>query len=159
MPKRRRISARISRAKWVSWRSALLRRRTVPSPPCRPFTCPPTITRTLLPPPRSRTSTPPPTFRAPSREFGIYPAVDPLASTSRILDPRILGDEHYDTAQSGERRVAALQGPAGHHRHSRHRRIEATKTSRRIRAPAKSSVSFRSPSTWPSNSPASRANT
>ena len=32
-------------------------------------------------------------------ELGIYPAVDPLASTSRILDPRILGDEHYDVAQ------------------------------------------------------------
>src|SRR5208283_3197710 len=29
----------------------------------------------------------------------IYPAVDPLASTSRILDPIILGHEHYDTAQ------------------------------------------------------------
>ena len=33
-------------------------------------------------------------------EIGIYPAVDPLASTSRILDPRIVGQEHYDTAQS-----------------------------------------------------------
>jgi F-type H+/Na+-transporting ATPase subunit beta len=32
-------------------------------------------------------------------ELGIYPAVDPLASTSRILDPRILGDEHYNVAQ------------------------------------------------------------
>src|SRR5678809_1306644 len=32
-------------------------------------------------------------------ELGIYPAVDPLASNSRILDPRILGDEHYNTAQ------------------------------------------------------------
>ncbi|MFZ0593499.1 MAG: F0F1 ATP synthase subunit beta [Bryobacteraceae bacterium] len=32
-------------------------------------------------------------------EMGIYPAVDPLASTSRILDPNILGDEHYTTAQ------------------------------------------------------------
>jgi F-type H+-transporting ATPase subunit beta len=32
-------------------------------------------------------------------ERGIYPAVDPLASTSRILDPRIVGDEHYNTAQ------------------------------------------------------------
>ena len=31
--------------------------------------------------------------------MGIYPAVDPLASTSRILDPRIIGDRHYDTAQ------------------------------------------------------------
>ena len=33
-------------------------------------------------------------------ELGIYPAVDPLASTSRILDPRILGDEHYDVARN-----------------------------------------------------------
>jgi len=32
-------------------------------------------------------------------EIGIYPAVDPLASTSRILDPRIVGDDHYDVAQ------------------------------------------------------------
>jgi F-type H+-transporting ATPase subunit beta len=32
-------------------------------------------------------------------ELGIYPAVDPLASTSRILDPRILGDEHYGVAR------------------------------------------------------------
>src|SRR5246127_1837708 len=31
-------------------------------------------------------------------EIGIYPAVDPLASTSRILDPRIVGQEHYDVA-------------------------------------------------------------
>ena len=33
-------------------------------------------------------------------EQGIYPAVDPLASTSRILDPRIIGDDHYSTAQA-----------------------------------------------------------
>ncbi|MBQ0078714.1 MAG: F0F1 ATP synthase subunit beta [Eubacterium sp.] len=32
-------------------------------------------------------------------ELGIYPAVDPLASTSRILDPLILGQEHYETAR------------------------------------------------------------
>ena len=32
-------------------------------------------------------------------EFGIYPAVDPLASTSRILDPRVLGPEHYGVAR------------------------------------------------------------
>ena len=31
--------------------------------------------------------------------MGIYPAVDPLASTSRILDARVIGDDHYDTAQ------------------------------------------------------------
>ncbi|HTC93490.1 MAG TPA: F0F1 ATP synthase subunit beta [Terriglobales bacterium] len=35
----------------------------------------------------------------PLTEIGIYPAVDPLASTSRILDPRIVGKEHYDVAQ------------------------------------------------------------
>jgi F-type H+-transporting ATPase subunit beta len=32
-------------------------------------------------------------------ELGIYPAVDPLASTSRILDPRIVGEEHYRVAK------------------------------------------------------------
>jgi len=32
-------------------------------------------------------------------ELGIYPAVDPLASTSRILDPRVVGWDHYNTAQ------------------------------------------------------------
>ena len=33
-------------------------------------------------------------------ELGIYPAVDPLDSTSRILDPNVLGREHYDTARA-----------------------------------------------------------
>ena len=37
-------------------------------------------------------------------ELGIYPAVDPLDSTSRILDPRVVGDEHYEVA----RRVQAI---------------------------------------------------
>lgn len=36
-------------------------------------------------------------------ELGIYPAVDPLASTSRILDPRVLGEEHYGTARGVQR--------------------------------------------------------
>jgi F-type H+-transporting ATPase subunit beta len=36
-------------------------------------------------------------------EKGIYPAVDPLTSTSRILDPRIVGDEHYTTAREVQR--------------------------------------------------------
>jgi F-type H+/Na+-transporting ATPase subunit beta len=35
--------------------------------------------------------------------LGIYPAVDPLASSSRILDPRILGKEHYETARDVKR--------------------------------------------------------
>jgi F-type H+-transporting ATPase subunit beta len=34
---------------------------------------------------------------------GIYPAVDPLASTSRILDPNIVGEEHYRTARETQR--------------------------------------------------------
>jgi F-type H+-transporting ATPase subunit beta len=32
-------------------------------------------------------------------ELGIYPAVDPLASTSRILDPRVIGEDHYAVAR------------------------------------------------------------
>lgn len=36
-------------------------------------------------------------------ELGIYPAVDPLTSTSRILTPRIVGDEHYNVAQGVKR--------------------------------------------------------
>jgi F-type H+/Na+-transporting ATPase subunit beta len=36
-------------------------------------------------------------------ELGIYPAVDPLDSTSRILDPRIVGEEHYRTARDVQR--------------------------------------------------------
>ncbi len=36
-------------------------------------------------------------------ELGIYPAVDPLTSTSRVLDPNIVGAEHYDVAQETKR--------------------------------------------------------
>ncbi len=36
-------------------------------------------------------------------ELGIYPAVDPLDSTSRILDPRVLGEEHYNVAREVQR--------------------------------------------------------
>ena len=36
-------------------------------------------------------------------EQGIYPAVDPLASTSRALDPEIVGDEHYEVATAVQR--------------------------------------------------------
>ncbi len=39
----------------------------------------------------------------PLSELGIYPAVDPLASTSRILSPRAVGQEHYDVAQGVKR--------------------------------------------------------
>jgi F-type H+-transporting ATPase subunit beta len=36
-------------------------------------------------------------------ELGIYPAVDPLTSTSRVLDPLIVGQEHYDVAREVQR--------------------------------------------------------
>jgi len=55
-------------------------------------------------------------------ERGIYPAVDPLASYSRILDPRIVGAEQLRRGARREIDSAALQGFAGHHRDSRHRR-------------------------------------
>ena len=56
-------------------------------------------------------------------ELGIYPAVDPLASSSRILDPRIVGAEHYNVARSVKVGSAEVQGSSGHHRDSRNRRI------------------------------------
>ena len=55
-------------------------------------------------------------------EKGIYPAVDPLDSTSRMLDPRVVGEEHYDVARARAGDAAALQVAAGHHRHPRHGR-------------------------------------
>jgi len=36
-------------------------------------------------------------------ELGIYPAVDPLDSTSRMLDPRVVGDDHYQVARDVQR--------------------------------------------------------
>ena len=35
-------------------------------------------------------------------ELGIYPAVDPLDSTSRLLDPNVIGQEHYDVARGAQ---------------------------------------------------------
>ena len=42
-------------------------------------------------------------------ELGIYPAVDPLDSTSRILDPRIVGDEHYRVAREVQKILQAYK--------------------------------------------------
>jgi F-type H+-transporting ATPase subunit beta len=42
-------------------------------------------------------------------EIGIYPAVDPLDSTSRILDPQVVGDEHYDVARNIQRTLQAYK--------------------------------------------------
>ena len=65
----------------------------------RRSTCRPTTTPTRRRRRPSPISTRRPTCRA-IVELGIYPAVDPLASTSRILDPRIIGDEHYNVARA-----------------------------------------------------------
>ncbi len=43
-------------------------------------------------------------------ELGIYPAVDPLDSTSRMLDPRIVGDEHYDVARATQKILQDYKG-------------------------------------------------
>jgi F-type H+/Na+-transporting ATPase subunit beta len=43
-------------------------------------------------------------------ELGIYPAVDPLDSTSRILDPRVVGEEHYQVARDVQRVLQTYKG-------------------------------------------------
>ena len=55
-------------------------------------------------------------------EKGIYPAVDPLDSSSRMMDPRVVGDEHYDGRARRPEAAAGLQVAAGHHRHPGHGR-------------------------------------
>ena len=54
--------------------------------------------------------------------LGIYPAVDPLASTSTILSPEVVGAAPLRRRPPRAGDVAALQGAAGHHRHPRPRR-------------------------------------
>ena len=92
-------------------------------------------------------------------ELGIYPAVDPLASSSRILDPRVIGEEHYNVARAVKlvlqrykdlQDIIAILG---------HRRALRGRQARRSRARARSRGSCRSRSTWPSSSRASRAST
>jgi len=46
----------------------------------------------------------------PIAELGIYPAVDPLESTSRMMDPRIVGDEHYDVARGTQKILQDYKG-------------------------------------------------
>ncbi len=55
-------------------------------------------------------------------EKGIYPAVDPLDSTSRMLSPLVVGAGALRDRAHGPAGAAALQVAAGHHRHSRHGR-------------------------------------
>ena len=53
-------------------------------------------------------------------EEGIYPAVDPLDSSSRILDPGVVGDEHYNVRPPRAGSVAKIQGAPGYYCHSRY---------------------------------------
>ena len=85
---------------------------------------------------------------------GIYPAVDPLDSTSRILDPRYVGEEHYQVAQRTKEILQRYDGAAEHHRHPR----ASTSCLRRTRSssvgPGGSSGSYRRTPSWPRSSPA-----
>ena len=130
-PRSRRCSAacrapsatsRRSRPRWASCRSASPRRARARSRRCRRSTCRPTTSPTRRRRTRSRTSTRRPCSRARSSEQGIYPAVDPLDSISRALQPghRLGGALRDGDAGAGD--APALQGPAGHHRHPRHGR-------------------------------------
>jgi F-type H+-transporting ATPase subunit beta len=89
--------------------------------------------------------------------LGIYPAVDPLDSTSRQMDPLVIGDEHYDTAQRVQQTlqkykelkdIIAILGMD-----------ELSEDDKLAGARARSSASSASRSTWPKCSPACRAST
>merc|ERR1719445_628817 len=43
-------------------------------------------------------------------ELGIYPAVDPLDSTSRMLDPRVIGEKHYEVARATQKLLQDYKG-------------------------------------------------
>ena len=91
-------------------------------------------------------------------EQGIYPAVDPLDSFSRALQPGIVSDEHLRDGDARAGGAAALPRPAGHHRHPRDGRALRRGQARRA-ARARSSASSRSPTSSPSSSRARRAST
>jgi F-type H+-transporting ATPase subunit beta len=90
--------------------------------------------------------------------LGIYPAVDPLDSTSRQLDPQVVGEEHYKVARAVQMtlqrtRNCATSSPFWAWTNCRR------KTSWPCIARARSSASCRSRSTWPKCSPTRRAST
>ena len=94
--------------------------------------------------------------RARISELGIYPAVDPLDSTSTILSPD--GRRRASTTRSPAQvqRSCRVQGAAGHHRHPRHGRAVRGRQADGRRARARSRASCRSRSSSPRRSPARR---
>ena len=91
--------------------------------------------------------------------IGIYPAVDPLASTSNILTPEVVGDRHYSTWPAGSSRCSSATGNCRTSLPS-----SVWTSSRRKTAPpscghARSSASCPSRCSWPKSSPGSRVST
>ena len=85
----------------------------------------------------------------PISEKGIYPAVDPLDSTSRILDPRYIGAGALRRSPAGQADPAEVQGPAGHHRDPRYRRARRGGQAHSSTGPVASSASCRRTPTSP----------
>ncbi len=94
-------------------------------------------------------------------ELGIYPAVDPLDSTSRILDPLIIGQEHYDCARGVQAVRQCCSATKSCRTSSRFWAWTSCPrmTSRSLPAHARFSASCRSRSSWPRSSRTRRANT
>ncbi len=86
-------------------------------------------------------------------EKGIYPAVDPLDSTSRILDARYVGDEHYAVARRVQEILQRYNGTSRTSSPSWAWTSSRRRTRSRWPGPARSSGSCRSRSSWPSSSP------
>ena len=87
-------------------------------------------------------------------EQGIYPAVDPLASTSRILEADIVGEEHYNVARQVQASPPALSGAAGHHRHPGHGRAGRGRQAHRHPCPQAAEVPVPAVLRWLRTSPA-----
>ena len=95
----RRLSADARAPRWARSKSASPRRTRARSRRCKPCTFRPTTTPTRPSPSTFAHLDATTALSRPISELGIYPAVDPLASTSRILDPQIIGEEHYAVAR------------------------------------------------------------
>ena len=143
-------TSRRSPTRWASSRSASPRRKGGRSPRCRPSTCPPTTSPTRRRPPTFAHLDATTVLSPAIAELGIYPAVDPLDSTSRILRPAI--------RRRASTTTVAREGAGVLQRYKELQDIiailgidELSEEDKIIvgRAPARSSASCRSPSSWP----------
>ena len=156
----RRLPARRSATEMGAARRAHhLDPQTVRSPRCRRCTFRPTITPTRPLPRRSAHLDATTALSRQISELGIYPAVDPLASTSRILDPADRRRGALPRRARRARDAAALPRPPGHHRDSRASKSFPTTTRRSSAARAACRICSRSRSSSPSSSPDAPART